>query len=383
MSINAINSDFPIEVDLGGTGVNTLTAYAVVCGGTTSTGAIQGLASVGTSGQVLKSGGSGALPAFATVDSDYQFQVLSADPSSPSTGQVWYNSTTDLYKGAQEGASAWTVKNSMSTARRLLAAAGTSGSDSINFGGIDSGGDSVVTERFDGTNWTTKGSMNTARSILAGAGTADDALSFGSTVTTERYTGGGTDSWSAKTNMNSSQRQLAGSGSSGNDCLAFGGTSTLTTTERYDGTGNTWTNKTGMNTGRRSLGGGGTAGDAVSFGGNTGSNSAVTELYDGVGNTWTSKTSMNTARREISGCGASSLNILSVGGFVSAASAVTEEYAGGATNTWTTVNSLNTAQDSGSSAGNVSDALYSGGNGPVATTEQFEPSVTIVTFTVT
>lgn len=48
----------------GGTGDTSLTAYAVLTGGTTSTGAVQSIASVGTSGQVLTSNGAGALPTF-------------------------------------------------------------------------------------------------------------------------------------------------------------------------------------------------------------------------------------------------------------------------------------------------------------------------------
>jgi hypothetical protein len=48
----------------GGTGAVTATAYAVQCGGTTSTGPFQSIASVGTAGQVLTSNGAGALPTF-------------------------------------------------------------------------------------------------------------------------------------------------------------------------------------------------------------------------------------------------------------------------------------------------------------------------------
>lgn len=48
----------------GGTGRSSSTAYAVVCGGTTSTGPLQSVASVGTAGQVLTSNGAGALPTF-------------------------------------------------------------------------------------------------------------------------------------------------------------------------------------------------------------------------------------------------------------------------------------------------------------------------------
>lgn len=64
-AINA-NSTNPMIVANGGTGGATHTAYAVVCGGTTSTGALQSIAGVGTSGQVLTSNGAGALPTFQT-----------------------------------------------------------------------------------------------------------------------------------------------------------------------------------------------------------------------------------------------------------------------------------------------------------------------------
>lgn len=52
----------PLQVPSGGTGRATATAYAVICGGTTATGPLQFIASVGTTGQVLTSNGVGALP---------------------------------------------------------------------------------------------------------------------------------------------------------------------------------------------------------------------------------------------------------------------------------------------------------------------------------
>jgi hypothetical protein len=48
----------------GGSGRGSATAYAVLCGGTTSTAALQSIAGVGTSGQVLTSNGASALPTF-------------------------------------------------------------------------------------------------------------------------------------------------------------------------------------------------------------------------------------------------------------------------------------------------------------------------------
>jgi hypothetical protein len=56
-----------LPVANGGTGATSATAYAVQCGGTTSTGAHQSIASVGTAGQVLTSNGASALPTFQTA----------------------------------------------------------------------------------------------------------------------------------------------------------------------------------------------------------------------------------------------------------------------------------------------------------------------------
>lgn len=51
-----------LPVTNGGTGVASTTAYALVAGGTTSTGALQQVASLGTNGQILTSNGAGSLP---------------------------------------------------------------------------------------------------------------------------------------------------------------------------------------------------------------------------------------------------------------------------------------------------------------------------------
>lgn len=59
-SSSAVTGALPVAN--GGTGKTSVTAYALLAGGTTTTGAFQSLASLGTSGQVLVSNGSGALP---------------------------------------------------------------------------------------------------------------------------------------------------------------------------------------------------------------------------------------------------------------------------------------------------------------------------------
>jgi len=70
-----------LPVGSGGSGRTTATAYAVICGGTTSTGAQQSIASVGTAGQVLTSNGAGALPTFQTpaaggADAAFSFLLM-------------------------------------------------------------------------------------------------------------------------------------------------------------------------------------------------------------------------------------------------------------------------------------------------------------------
>lgn len=56
-----------LPVDRGGSGVALATPYAVLCGGTTNTGAFQSVAGLGSTGQVLTSNGAGALPTFQSV----------------------------------------------------------------------------------------------------------------------------------------------------------------------------------------------------------------------------------------------------------------------------------------------------------------------------
>lgn len=65
MAQNVISTN-NIVVANGGTGVTSTVAYALQCGGTTTTAAYQTISPVAT-GQVLVSGGTGALPAFSAT----------------------------------------------------------------------------------------------------------------------------------------------------------------------------------------------------------------------------------------------------------------------------------------------------------------------------
>jgi hypothetical protein len=80
----ATNTSNPVTVSQGGTGVSSATAYAVLCGGTTSTGALQSIAGVGSSGQVLTSNGAGALPTFQAAPSSGALTLVSTQTASSS-----------------------------------------------------------------------------------------------------------------------------------------------------------------------------------------------------------------------------------------------------------------------------------------------------------
>lgn len=73
---NATDTSNPILVSQGGTGASSLTAYSVLCGGTTTTGVIQSVSGLGSSGQVLTSNGASALPTWQAAPGSSSLTVV-------------------------------------------------------------------------------------------------------------------------------------------------------------------------------------------------------------------------------------------------------------------------------------------------------------------
>ena len=103
----------PVTVDNGGTGQTSLTAYEIIAGGTTNTGAVQSIG-LGTTGQVLTSNGAGALPtmqnasaAGAVLLSPGGNQIITAGRLTLNEGEFYigtpgasgFNGTLTLYDG--------------------------------------------------------------------------------------------------------------------------------------------------------------------------------------------------------------------------------------------------------------------------------------------
>jgi hypothetical protein len=66
----------------------------------------------------------------------FTIQNLSADPSNPIEGQVWYNSTSNVWKVEEATtAGSWATGNNLNTGRDILAGAGTQ-TEGLAFGGV-------------------------------------------------------------------------------------------------------------------------------------------------------------------------------------------------------------------------------------------------------
>lgn len=114
-----------LPVANGGTGMSTTTAYAVFCGGTTSTGVHQQVSGLGNSGQVLTSNGPSALPSWAagltnpmTTAGDIIVGGVSGAPARLAIGSA------GQYLGISSGTPAWTSFKAP-TIQRFTSSSGT------------------------------------------------------------------------------------------------------------------------------------------------------------------------------------------------------------------------------------------------------------------
>lgn len=111
-----------LDVTGGGTGVTSFTPYAVIAGGTTSTGPLQSIASVGTTGQVLTSNGAGALPTFQTSASS-GITSINGDSTAAQTLSVGTAGTDFHITDAGGGSHVFNLPTASATNRGALSSA--------------------------------------------------------------------------------------------------------------------------------------------------------------------------------------------------------------------------------------------------------------------
>jgi len=102
-----VSDDLPVAaVPKGGTGLSSLTAYALLAGGTTSTGNVQQVSGTGSSGQILVSGGTGVLPSWQTASSAVGQALTKADD--PNVTLTLGGSPTSALLAATSITAGWT-----------------------------------------------------------------------------------------------------------------------------------------------------------------------------------------------------------------------------------------------------------------------------------
>lgn len=372
----------PLPVIEGGTQNQSFVENSVICGGTTSTGALQNVPDVGNIFQVLTSVGAGSPPEWDDLANPTFFQPLSSDPVSPMVSDVWYNTTSNEFKGFLGVANAWVSKSNMSIIRR--GHSGTQlGGDAFAIGGTTSNTvlTPVVSTDYYTTmsnTWGAKANLNNATEFAAAASLdSDNSLAFAGNNTYTRFTQlynltGNT--WTSKTLMAIGQDRLGGCSLSTTTALAMGGENNLTAAQLYDLMADTWTIKNSLITGVSN-----TTGASINSGDGLVTN-GVTQLYDTSGDSWSTGGSLNFPRVLLASAGLTSNIVISFGGLSASYYAVTELYKF-TTNVWSNDAPMNTARDElgGAALSSTTALSFGGSNGSTLnTTELYEGGAGLV-----
>ena len=271
----------------------------------------------------------------------FSIQNLSADPSNPIEGQVWYNSTSNVWKVEEfSSLGSWATGGALPVGKSYLAGCGTQ-TAALGFGGYTYPPPvtSATSEEYDGSAWTAGGTMGTARKRLAGAGTQTAGLAFGGfnlafgptpatrrTTLTEEYDGS---AWTAGGALPTATSSMAGAGTQ-TVGLGFAGYNTTYAVQTYEYDGSSWTAGGNLTTGRSKPGGTGTQTSALAFGGTVsgGGRTAATEQYDGT--SWGAASSMSISRNNYPGAAGDTSAGLAWGGRINGAdtTTATEEFTG-------------------------------------------------------
>ena len=147
-----------------------------------------------------------------------KIKYLSADPSNPENGQVWYNSSNLRVEGVL-GTGTWSAGGTANTAAYQLAGAGTQTANVI-MGGQ---GPTSNVEEYNGSSWSEVNNMPYVASNLGGTGTQTAALVFGgyyNVSTTAEYDG---TNWTGGGSLNTGREIMTGGAGIQTAALAIGG----------------------------------------------------------------------------------------------------------------------------------------------------------------
>ena len=239
-------------------------------------------------------------------------KYLSANPSNPETGEVWYNSTSGTLK-AEVKSGVW---SSGGTASNLTSAA-LSGTQTAAIAGFGydygpPGAATTISEEYNGTSWTGGGTGNTPRYQLNQSGPQTATMALGGATgaptmpaanAAEDYNGTG---WTTVANLPATRAGGIPMCGPSDTLLATGGTDNMsgepidTTFEFSSGS---WTTGTVYPAAQKDMGAVGTQTAAFFYGGSTDAPAATVtaNTFDYDGSSWTANTALPTASRNWGG----------------------------------------------------------------------------------
>ena len=311
----------------------------------------------------------------------FTIQNLSADPSNLIEGQVWYNSTSNVWK-VEEATTAgtWASAPSLNSSHNYSQGIGATTSDGQLAGGAPLG--STANELWDGSTWTTSTSIPAANRTWGGSTQGSSTASFyvgglapGASNQTTNWDGS---TWTSSGNypLNAWDLRAAGTQTAG---LAVGGIDSsvpavTNVTNLYNGS--TWTSAPNWPISKR---------NHIAFGtqtatlAGTGESPQVNTFASFNGSTWASEANYPVPLQAGAGSGVESAGIVT-GGYDTAPLAATNTYDGTA---WAAQGNLGTARASLSSIGSVSGAKAMSGVGAITSVEDYTGPGALVTKTIT
>ena len=259
-------------------------------------------------------------------------EAVSSDPANPVTGQVWYNTTDNVLKGAAvTTAGAWATGGNLNSPRAYAGGCGATKDASLCFGDGPPPAPTAsgITESYNGTSWTEVNDMNTGKAFVTGAGTYTSAIAAGG----DQFSGvaeswNGT-SWTSITNEPNGSNAYGSAGADNTNALFFGGVPAPTRTVTRYWNGSSWTDLNAMNGSKKDLDGAGkTYTAALAIGGSAGPPTvlALTESFNGT--SWTEVGDLNTARRFAAANGTQASALIYAGSTPPSITNKTEEWNG-------------------------------------------------------
>jgi len=305
-------------------------------------------------------------------------QAVTTDPSeSSSEGQVWYNTTTDVFKSVLQ-TEAWVSTTPMTTPRPTMAGGGTNTSAIITGKNGANPSDAQKTESYNGSGWTTQTNVPAPRGYANGTGSdSEEYVQAGGgypSKTTDVYDWDGS-SWTSGTAIPTATIEAGMCGPAA-DALYCGGNNGLTTT--YERSGGSWTSGGTMAAGvyAPTLVGVQTA--AISMGGVKYPGGYQDDNQEYNGSSWTALTNLPAVRGYAGGAGIQTLAMI-IGGEAPPTYSSCLEWNG---TSWNTLTSLGTARNTMAPMGKTTNtAVAPPGNSSPAGTEEFNRSINIISDT--